>query len=399
VDLLTRKPSVLMISYQYAPASDGGAARQAQLLAESLAARGRRVGVATARFPRTLAFERIAGVEVHRVWAIPEPGRFSATFIPSLARFLLFNGRRYDIWHAHQAFYNAGVALRLARVLGRKCIVKDAASGPFGDMARLRHIRLGEWVRQGLIRADGVISLNAEMTEELQMAGVSPTRIYRIPNGVDCDGYRPPSPDRRRAARAALGIPPNGVLALFAGRLAEDKGTEYLLDGWRRVEERSSGQPWSLVVAGEALKPGEYRERWEDALHTARFVGKVPDVRPLLHAADVLVHPSLSEGFSNIVLEAMACGLPVVGTRTAALNEQVEDGVTGLLVPPRDAEALAGAIVEILPDAERRARMGHAGRLRAQSRYAIPSILDAYEEMYDHLMIAPGNSGPEARHW
>src|SRR5206468_12937322 len=95
------KASVLMITYQYAPAADGGVARQAQLLAEMLAARGRRVGVVTARFPGSTAFERLAGVEVHRVWSIPKPGTFSATFLPSLARFLLLQGRSYEIWHAH----------------------------------------------------------------------------------------------------------------------------------------------------------------------------------------------------------------------------------------------------------------------------------------------------------
>src|SRR6184192_2113 len=146
-----------MVTYQYAPAADGGAARQAQLLAEGLAARGRRVGVVTARYPGTPGFERVAGVEVHRVWAIPRQGRFSATFLPSLARFLLFRGRRYEIWHAHQAFYNAGVALRLARVWGSRCVVKDAASGPFGDLARLRRVRFGGWVTRELRGADAVI--------------------------------------------------------------------------------------------------------------------------------------------------------------------------------------------------------------------------------------------------
>src|SRR5690242_8222000 len=174
------KRSVLMVTYQYAPAADGGAARQAQLLAEQLAARGRRVGVATARFPGTASFERLAGVDVYRVWAITRPGRFSATFLPSLARFLLLHGQRYDIWHAHQAFYNAGVALWLARLRGRRCVVKDAASGPYGDVARLRRIRFGGWVQKELLRADAVVSLNSEMTEELRAVGIVPARIHCI---------------------------------------------------------------------------------------------------------------------------------------------------------------------------------------------------------------------------
>jgi glycosyltransferase involved in cell wall biosynthesis len=380
------RPSVLMVTYQYAPAADGGAARQAQTLSEALVQRGRRVGVVTARFPGTASFERVAGVEVHRVWAIPRPGRFTASFIPSLSRFLLLHGRRYDIWHAHQAFYNAGVALGLARLVRRRCIVKDAASGPYGDISRLRRIWLGDWLRRRLVRADAIISLNDEMTAELLAAGVAAPRIRRIPNGVDCRRYCPPSPQQRSDARQELGIDQDCRVVLYAGRLAEDTGTRFILDAWRLLEQKFPASPWTLLVAGDELGPANtYRARSERELHTARFLGKVLNVQPLLWSADVLVRPSLTEGMSNVVLEAMASGLPVVGTRTGGLAEQVEDGVTGLLVPPADARALAGAIVEALADEGRRAQMGRAGRMRAERKYDLGLVVDAYEELYDTL--------------
>jgi glycosyltransferase involved in cell wall biosynthesis len=382
----TTKPSVLMVTYQYAPAADGGVARQAQAVAEALAQRGRDISVVTARFPDTPSFERVAGVEVHRVWAIPRAGRFTATFIPSLARFLLLHGRRYDIWHAHQAFYNAGVALRLARVFGKSCVVKDAASGPYGDLARLRRIRLGGFVLKELLRADAIISLNSEMTQELLATGIAPVRIRRIPNGVDCERFVPSSQEQRQEARARLGIPPEAALVLYAGRLAEDTGTQFIIEAWRIIEQEFSQEPWTLIVAGDELGAGEYRKRGERELRNARFVGKVPDVRPLLDAADVLVRPSLTEGMSNIVLEAMASGLPVVGTRTGGLMEQIEDGVTGLLAAPGDAQDLANAMVTLLRDGRRRVSMGSAGRKRAEGGYSLPSVVDAYEALYDQLL-------------
>ncbi len=326
---------------------------------------------------------------MHRVWAIPKPGRFSATFLPSLARFLLLHGRCYRIWHAHQAFYNAGVALMVARLWGSRCVVKDAASGPYGDLARLRRAWLGPWVRKELLRADAVISLNSEMTQELLAAGIASARIRRIPNGVDCERFSPPSEDRRREARWRIGIGPEGLLAVCAGRLSEDKGTGFLIDAWRSVEQQCAGQPWTLIVAGEELRAGEYRGRGERELRNARFVGQVADVRPLLHAADLLVHPSLAEGLSNIVLEAMAVGLPVVGTRTGGLEEQILHGVTGVLVPPRDADALAAAIIALLRDGGVRARMGSAGRVRVSEKYNFNSVLSAYDELYDQLDQAP----------
>jgi len=386
------KPSVLMVTYQYAPAADGGAARQAQQLAEGLVARGRRVGVVTARHPGTAGFERVAGVDVHRVWAIPKPGLFSATFLPSLARFLLLHGRRYQIWHAHQAFYNAGVVLSLARLLGRPCVVKDAASGPYGDLARLQRSRFGGWVRKELLRADALVSLNSEMTEELLAAGIAFARIQHIPNGVDCEQFSPPSPEQRQEARSKLGIHQDGVLVLYAGRLAEDTGTAFMLDAWRAIEQRFPKEPWTLILAGDELGPSVHRARGERELRRARFVGKVSDVRPLLRAADLLVRPSLTEGMSNVVLEAMANGLPVVGTRTGGLKEQIEDGVTGVLVAPGDSEALAEAILGLLCNERCRVAMGSAGRARAQRRYNVDVVVDAYEYLYDSLVGAPSSA-------
>ena len=375
-----------MVSYQYAPMVDGGAERQAQQLAESLANRGRRVGVVTARYPGLRAFERVADVEVHRVWAVPKPRLFSATFLPSLARFLWFHGREYDIWHVHQAFYSAALALTLAPLLGRPCVVKAAASGPYGDVARLRRALLGKWVRKLLPGADAVISLNSELTEELLAARIDAARIRHIPNGVDCRRFSPPSADQRTQARTSFGIPPHGTLVVFAGRLAEDKGVNYLLDAWRSIEQNFAGEPWSLFVAGSELSGNKYRERGERELSSARFLGKVPDVRPLLHAADLVVLPSLTEGLSNVVLEAMATSLPVVGTRIGGLREQIEDGVTGLLVAPRDPDALVQALTRVLRDRDLRARMGGAGRLRVERLYSAASMVDAYEDLYRQLV-------------
>ena len=237
-----------------------------------------------------------------------------------------------------------------------------------------------------LLKADAVISLNSELTEELVAGGIDPGRIRVIPNGVDCHQFSPPSVGERREARARLGIPPDGALAVFAGRLAEDKGIGYLLDAWRSIEQNFAGEPWTLVVAGAALGSNRYRERGERELRSARFLGRVPDVHPLLHAADVLVLPSLSEGLSNIVLEAMATGLPVVGTAIGGLREQIEDGVTGLLVAPRDADALVQALMTLLREPERRAKMGAAARIRVEQRYSLASMVDAYEDLYDRLV-------------
>jgi glycosyltransferase involved in cell wall biosynthesis len=238
-----------------------------------------------------------------------------------------------------------------------------------------------------LLRADVVISLNSEMTEELLAAGISSDRIRRIPNGVDCEQFSPPSPSERDESRSKFGMGRDEVLVLYAGRLAEDTGTGFILDAWRIIEQRFPGEPWTLVVAGDELGTNVYRERGEQELRRAKFLGKVSEIRPLLRAADLLVRPSLTEGMSNVVLEAMSCGLPVVASRTGGLKEQIEDCVTGVLVAPGDAQALAEGLVTLLTDVRLRVSMGVAGRMRAEKNYSLPSVVDAYEDLYDRLAL------------
>jgi glycosyltransferase involved in cell wall biosynthesis len=373
-----------MVTYQYAPVMDGGAERQAQRLAEALAGRGRRVAVVTSRYPGLRRTEMVGSVELHRVWAVPRPNRLSITFLPSLTAFLLRHGWRFDIWHVHQAYYNAWVALRLARLLGKRCVVKAAASGPYGDVARLRGARFGRWVLQTLPSANAVVSLNGELTKELIAAGVPPGRIRMIANGVDCKSFRPASSDERMAARSALRVPSGATLAVYAGRLSVDKGVDTLIDAWRLIEGRPDSATWHLLVAGDGPQAQQYRSAASD-LRRARFLGQLPDIWQLLAAADVVVHPSLTEGISNIVLEAMAVGLPVVASQIGVLTEQVDPGTTGLLVPPQDAQLLADNLGSLLEDESRRAHMGEAARRAAETRFGLGRMVDAYERLYSEL--------------
>lgn len=109
------------------------------------------------------------------------------------------------------------------------------------------------------------------------------------------------------------------------------------------------------------------------------------DVASVYRDLDLYVHPSRSEGFSNSVLEAMAHGLPVVATAVGGTAEAVEDGVTGLLVPPRDEDALAAAIVRLLSNRDERRRMGREGRARAEQKFSIDAMIQAYARFYEGL--------------
>ena len=380
------RPSVLMVCYQYAPAADGGAERQAQRLAEALASRGTTVGVVTRRVRGAPSRERMAGVDLHRIWAVSRKGWVSLTFLPSLALFLLLHGRRYDIWHVHQAYYHYLVAVVVARLLGRRCVVKAAASGPFGDIARLRVSKFGGLVMRAMPSADAVVSLNRELSAELEQAGVARARTRVIRNGVDLAAFKPATAAERATARRSLGLPADAVAVAFVGRVAEEKGVDVLLEAWRRVEHADLVGQGRLLLAGDGERAPKFRELARSGLQRAVFLGRVADVRSLLGAVDIMVLPSRSEGLSNAVLEAMAMAVPILATRIGGLEEQVEDGVTGVLVPPGDADALARALQRLMGDAALQRRMGERGRAAVEQSFAFAGTVDAYQQLYQELI-------------
>jgi glycosyltransferase involved in cell wall biosynthesis len=126
------------------------------------------------------------------------------------------------------------------------------------------------------------------------------------------------------------------------------------------------------------------------------FTGFRRDVPALLSAVSVSVLPSLSEGLSNVVLEAMAAGVPVVATSVGGTPEIVDDGVTGLLVPPRDAGALADAISSLLTDPARRQTIGEAGRRRVEERFSLEAMVLATEQLYERLLREAGQASVPA---
>jgi glycosyltransferase involved in cell wall biosynthesis len=172
------------------------------------------------------------------------------------------------------------------------------------------------------------------------------------------------------------------VVAVVVGRLDPLKGHALLFEALREVVR--AHPRFQLLVVGD----GPERHRLETFCDTlglkgaVRFLGFRSDVPALYHAADLLVHPSLSEAFCQVLLEAATCGKPVVTTEIGGARDVVEDRVTGVIVPPRDAAALAAGIDAVLrlPEADR-VRMGERGRERAK-RYTPQAMVAAYEAHY-----------------
>jgi len=209
-------------------------------------------------------------------------------------------------------------------------------------------------------------------------------KIRKIYNGVE--PLPPWAPGEKEAFRRRERLPMGGAVATCLSNFYPYKGHKDLVDAAARIAPRVPGVTFLLVGRDSGTMEATREAVLRAGLAgNVRFLGNRTDVGDILRASDLLVHPSHEEGFSNAVLEAMAAGLPVVASRVGGNPEAVEDGVTGLLVPPREPEPLAAAMAELLGDGERRKRMGEAGRARALDRFSVDRMVAEMEALYESL--------------
>jgi glycosyltransferase involved in cell wall biosynthesis len=225
-------------------------------------------------------------------------------------------------------------------------------------------------------------------------------------NGVDAEAAFNPArvgAEARAAVRARHGIPPDATVVGFVGRVVRDKGLVELAEAWRTLREEIPALHLLIVGPFEPQDPlppeVEHLLRSEPRIHLTGMDWNTP---PLYAAMDVVVLPTYREGFGIVAIEAGAMELPVVATRVAGCVDAVQDGVTGTLVPARDAAALTTAVRHYLADPELRRKHGRAGRERVLREFRPEAIWEALYGEYVRLLqeqgqpVPPGAAGASA---
>lgn len=319
------------------------------------------------------------------------------TFADGVERFRRREGLDYALVHSHY-WLSGVVALELRRrwevpviqmfhTLG--ALKNLVARGP-DDLEPAVRIRAEERIAD---QVDRIVAANPVEKEQLaRHCGADPGRVRVIPCGVDLELFRPGDTAQ---ARARLGLEADRVL-LFVGRLTPIKGLETLLRALAAARANGlGGVSLRLVVVG-----GDKEERWDGEGARLRglardlgvgdwveFRGPQPqDALPdYYRAADLCLMPSLYESFGMVALEAMACGIPVIGSRVGGLAVTIQDGATGLLVAEGDVGALASGIAGLLENEGRRWALGRQATEWAR-RFGWPCIARAVTELYGELV-------------
>ena len=210
-------------------------------------------------------------------------------------------------------------------------------------------------------------------------------RVRLIWNGAPLAEFAPVTPEAALSTRRALGLPADAPLVGSISRLSEQKGHRYLLDAAARVLPRRPDTRFLIVGDGDQMEPLRRQAGALGIAPSVSFAGHRTDVPALLGALDVFCISSTYEGTPLALFEAMAAGKAIVSTAVDGCREVLEDGATGLLVPPRDPEALAVALVRTLDDAALRASLAKRAR-EASARYDIAACVAQMQDLYDEVL-------------
>ncbi len=230
-----------------------------------------------------------------------------------------------------------------------------------------------------------LVIANSEAVRQDVMQGekLPAHRVMVIHNGIEVARYAQPADEGlRRSLGLREGAPVVGVVANFIPY----KGYHFFLEGWTSVLLEFPEAVALLVGEGPLRKELEAQVEGMGLKPSVRFLGSRHDVPALLALMDLLVHPSLEEGFSNAILEAMPAGVPVVATPVGGNPETVVHGQTGFWVPPRGSKALAQAMLWLLEHPVEAAKFGEAGRRRVAARFDIDKMVREHEDLYMTLV-------------
>jgi glycosyltransferase involved in cell wall biosynthesis len=352
----------------------GGYERQALELSQSLTESGNLVTIIShpaGTFPKR---EFRNGFLVYRL-----QGSGVALFL-RLSQFLFIKRKRFDLLHAHGVTGFSVIAARLATLFGKTVCIKPATSGDLYTIfskSSLKHSLYERWFKQ----IDHWIAISQELKKELMSCEVSENKIHCVPNFVNSMKFTKASPERRELLRKRFSISSNQVVFLFLGRLEKRKGVQYLLEAWKK---QPCGALW--IVGSGPEEDRLKKQAQEKGYEQIQFHGSTLKPLDYYQAADVFVLPSLKEGFPNVLLEAMSCGLPCIATKIGGVVDLLKEDVQGLLVEAAAIDPLSKAMRHVADSSEDRIRWSKNAIETAQDKYDRSKITARYLQLYSQWL-------------
>lgn len=376
---------ILLLNYEFPPMG-GGAGNATWNIARALIGLGVRVDVLTSRFESEPYEEIKDGVRIYRVRSFRKGihdcglrGALTYIFFALFKSRQLLKENRYDALHFFFSFPTGLLSLALNKKIPYIVSLRGSDVPGYDKYSKvtsylhrvLKPINLSIWRNAGRVIAlsEGLKKIASLSAPELEM-GV-------IHNGIDSNVFYPEGVARKRAN--------NQIKLICVSRLLERKGIQYLLQALADIRKENI----SLEIVGEGSFEANLKAMTLELELTQRvhFAGYCPrqELYKLYNQSDIFVLPSLTESFGLVFAEAMACGLPIIGTRVGGIPEIVLDNDNGILVPPHNVEALKEAILSLADDPALRKKIGRQNVQRIRKKFSWKIIATEYLEEYRQL--------------
>ncbi len=415
--------------FRYFPPNFSGAATQGVRLLSALAAQGYAVEVLAAGLlnAKTLAGKRksIAGLEV-RYLPVIQPGDWrmfkslkKGVKLLKTANHMLSNlsfSLKVDttlrqeahpgdvfLWFTHNE--STIFPLRSARLRGVHTVIRLSMMGS-DDPASFtleKPLRLTTLRSKALQACDAVVCPSSALQESCLQAGIPAQKVWYIPNGIDLDTFQPIPIQNREQVKTSLHLPPKSRLIVFVGSAKYRKGIDVLVRAFIRLSEEISDI--NLVIVGphdfsdHTRHPPERKalvSQLRDEIAQAglakrvHWIGEVEEVCTYLQAADVFCFPSRREGLPTAVIEAMACGLPIIASRLEGITtDLIGHGEQGLLIEGYEAQDFTQALSYVLKNPSIAQEMGYRARARAERQFSLETVVAQYARLYQYLNQNP----------
>ena len=313
----------------------------------------------------------------------------SLSFSTSLIISLIRRRKEYNLVH----FFGAGLPLILSvlflKIMGKKITATVLAANLGNEAGSLknRYFPLGFLMTNVLKNVDFFIAMTEEIENALLNDGFKKDRIRRIPNWVDTNKFHPIGQANKISLRKRLGLD-ESITVLFVGRLVHRKGTDVLIKAWKEVILDNSS--CVLLIAGRGIEQNKLESLCKNLGigGNVLFLGHINNVEKYLKVVDVFVFPSMQEGMPTVLLEAMACRLPVIATRIGGVVDIVKDRENGLLVTPGSSEELKDAILSLLENRHLSETMAENAYETIREGYYVDKVIDEYVSLYKKVLNA-----------
>lgn len=368
-------------------APTGGVQQNTRVLLKELNKRGIKTYVCARNYHNALRKEVIDGTFFRR-----SPVMGSSMVINSLLYltdtffWLIKNRKNYDVIHCQQMYAPAMIGALVSFFIKKPIVVRVTASGELGEVKQIRQMPLANLRVKLLRRIDRFITLTGAMKNEIETLGIDSKKIKVIPNATEIPAEASYNFRVRDKFRRKLNLEYKKIV-VFTGRLSEEKGLDTLIKVWKTIKEKQMSAHLLLLGEGGAYRNVEPQLRnltatldLSDCVH---FLGHVSNAKDYILASDIFVLPSRTEGMSNSLVEAFACGTAIIATDIPANREICVEGENSLLFKVDDTNALSQILIKLFDDQALAKTLGEQARKLAESKLSIDVMINNYLSIYE----------------